>query len=409
MTKEPVWQKAKGEYIFDTTGKKYLDFTSGVMVTNLGHANKIITKAIVKNLQIPLIYGYRYPFLQKEKFEKELLNFLDNKFSEICLATTGAEAVEDAMMICARSVGRTGRNLFVTFSNAYHGKTLGASFLSGIDRYKSKILNANESSLVRRINYPVTTDEEKNVVKDLDRFSKKAIAVFVECLQGSTLLKMNTDFLKDLRKWCTKNGALLVVDEIQTGFYRVGPKFSYLESGIVPDMVCLGKGLTSSLPLSVVALNEKLAKFTSPELDASTHSGNPLSIAASRACLKEYQSQNFLKKLEISSRNYGFMMKKISNSVLKSVEVKYYGGLWGGLIFSGADGQRKALSFVNQCRKHGLFIPMPVGQKENIVKFTPPLTINKLQLDFATNVILRCLYSLKLLESSGSVKNQLIS
>jgi len=396
---EPIWKKAVGEYIFDEKGRKYLDFTSGVMVANIGHANKVVVKEIQKIVESNLLYCYRYPVRAKQKFRKYLLDFVDGEYSQVCFAATGAEAIENSMMIASRYWESLGNKdgFFVSFSNAYHGKTLGASLLSDIKRYKSNILEAPCSNLVKKVNFPTNKNEEIETITKLTSIKKGCIGIYIECIQGSTLLKASNSFLKELRKFATKNKILLIVDEIQTGFYRTGPKFSYYKSGIKPDMICVGKGLTASLPLSLVLLVRKLTNFTSEGLDASTHSSNPLSIAASIGALKVYKSKAFRINLKESVDGYASMMKNISNAVLSKVDTIHPGGVFGGLKFNlNPDQNYKINNFVYECRRKGLFLPLAVGQNSNIVKFTPPLTIKKTQLKFAEQVIIQTLRTLQL-------------
>lgn len=393
---EPVWKKAHREYIFDQNGRKYLDFTSGVMVANIGHANTIVVKEIQKTIKNKLLYCYRYPFKNKQKLKKNLLDFTNKEFSEICFAATGAEAIENSMVIASRySESQGNKNgFFISFSNAYHGKTLGASLLSDIKRYKSETLEAPCSGLVKKLDFPTNLVEEKKTIAKFNRLSKGCIAIYIECIQGSSLLKASKSFLRELRKISIKNNILLIIDEIQTGFYRTGPKFSYYNSGIKPDMICIGKGLTTTLPLSLVLLKKKLASFTSESLDASTHSSNPLSIAACVAALKVYRSNSFQNSLKIAAQSYSKMMNDISKNVVTEVEVIYSGGIFGGLKFNLKSGQNyKIEAFVHECRKKGLFLPQAVGQKSNIVKFTPPLTITKNQLKVAEQTIMDILKS----------------
>src|SRR6185369_7356184 len=148
---EPTWRRAFEEFIIDDKGKKYIDFTSGVITTNLGHANPAIVKAITKIVNASLLFSYRYPFAEKELLRKKLLDFTGNIFSDVCFTAIGAEAVENTMVICSRYFEGQNRNTFIAFSNAYHGKTLGAATLGDIKRYKSKVLMSDSSRLVKRL------------------------------------------------------------------------------------------------------------------------------------------------------------------------------------------------------------------------------------------------------------------
>src|SRR3989344_8099914 len=136
----PIWDHALGSYIYDTNGNKYIDFTSGVIATNLGHGHPKIVSAINKAINKPLLFCYKYPFLEKSLLEKSLLEFTDRNFKSITFASTGAEAIEISMRVCLRRFKNRKDCCFISFTNGYHGKTMGASLLSDISRKKSKTL-----------------------------------------------------------------------------------------------------------------------------------------------------------------------------------------------------------------------------------------------------------------------------
>lgn len=391
-----TWNRAKGGYIFGKSGKRYVDFTSGVMVTNIGHANPRVLKALKCVIDIPLLYTYRYPHLNKKKLINSLLRFTDNQFSDVIFGTTGSEAVEIGLKICARYFENTNRHNFIAFNNAFHGKTLGASLLSDIKRYKPKKLTS-DINLVKRIIYPKDSHDNSFIIKELQKLKESSMAIFIECIQGSTLLKMNIDLLRYIRKYCDENEILMVIDEIQTGFYRTGPKFCYLQSKITPDIICLGKGLTSSLPLSAVLIKKKLIPYCNEDLDSQTFSGNSLSIAASLACISEYKSKSFLIRFKLAESLFKKMMQTIKSKILPKIEVIYHGGLYGGLKFNINNYEQHIIdNFVQACRERGLFVSSGIGPDINIIKFTPPLILTPSQIDFAKKIIINNLESLHL-------------
>ncbi|MCI0559099.1 MAG: aminotransferase class III-fold pyridoxal phosphate-dependent enzyme, partial [Nitrososphaera sp.] len=164
-------------------------------------------------------------------------------------------------------------------------------------------------------------------------------------------------------------------DEIQTGFYRLGEKFYYMAYAITPDILCVGKALTSSLPLSALLLGDEAASFLDPQIDSSTHIANPLAVAAALACLRIYRSGSFLSSLRQSERSFGLEMDKLRERVISEIDVRSYRGVFGGLVFDhDSISFQKVKSFVNGCIGNGVFLAQPIGKRGNIVKFVPPLT-----------------------------------
>lgn len=391
-TINPVWDRAKGSYIYDSDGNKYIDFTSGVIATNLGHGHPKIVRALNKAINKPLLFCYKYPFLEKSLLEKSLLEFTDRNFQSITFASTGAEAIEISMRVCLRRFDNQNDCYFVSFTNGYHGKTMGASLLSDISRKKSKVLADTGRKLVRKLSYPISDLQADKVYKKLVKFKGKCVGVYIETIQGSTLEKVNTRFLKLLRKWTAKNKITLVIDEIQTGFYRTGQKFSYDMFGIKPDIICIGKGLTCSLPLTAVLASSALSKYMDTSMDSSTFSANPVAVSAGLAAIEEYNTKRFKSLLTSSVRNYTQMMNYFRKNLKDELHVLHPGGIIGGISINGQkDNSSIAEEIVYFCRKNGLFIGLPVGPRSNIVKLTPPLTTQTKEYKKAASILFEAL------------------
>ena len=397
------WDRASGSVIQDDTGKSYIDFSSGVIVANAGHGNPQIIKSILSCLRKPLLHCYKYPFAEKTYLEKELLKFAHNDFSTVHFGVSGTEIIETSLRICER---HSDRPFIISFKNGFHGKSLGAASIGGIERYKyhrfGKGMKWNQL-----LDFPSDVKTASKLMKQLRRLEGRISGIFLECVQGSSLERIDKDFLMEVRDWCSRNDTLLIFDEIQTGFYRLGEKFCYLEYDVKPDILCLGKGLTSSLPLSAMLLNGKISRYLNPNLDSSTHAANPLSISSALACLNFYGSESFVNGLKRNTSVFVGEMTRLQSRLIDGVTLRFYRGLFGGIVFDlNAVPVVNAGKFVDICLKKGLFLSGPIGQFMNIVKFTPPLIIKPREIKRALYIINSVLQYLGLIrEKDRDIKN----
>ncbi len=369
------WASASASTVYDQAGQGYIDFTSGVILTNVGHGNQIVIEHLRECLDQPLLHCYKHPYEDKLRLEAELLEFAGGGFRKVHFAVTGSEAVETSLRIAFRRGAEDNRSLIVAFDNAFHGKSLGASAISDIPRYRCAPM-LGDLGWVLRLPFPTDPTAGRAALAELERSAQQVAAVCLECVQGSSLDKIDRAFLAALRDWCTERRSTLIIDEIQTGFYRLGQHFAYAEYGIVPDIVCLGKGLTSSLPLSALLLNEQTAAYLDDGVDSSTHTANPLSVAAALACLSIYRSDAFLRSFREAEATFRDEMLALRDALAPGLSAPYYGGLFGGIVFDAAAMRRARLAdLAEQCAEQGLLVPGPIGNRLNILKLTPPLVI----------------------------------
>ena len=278
---------AKGSYIFDKHGKKYLDFISGIGVSNIGHCHPKVVEAIQlqssKYLHT-LVYG---EFIQEPQTQlaAKLCGLLPSKLNNVYFLNSGAEAVEAAIKLSKRITGKTE---IISFKNAYHGSTSGALSISGSEQYKNSF----------RPLLPSVKIIEFNNIKSLDDISTKTAVVFIEPVQGEAGVRVaNPEFLKALQDKCCQTSTLLVFDEIQCGIGRTGKLFAFEHYGIVPDILLAGKALGGGLPLSAMICNKVLMDHlqTDPVLGhITTFGGNPLCCAAAIANLDVIINENLM-------------------------------------------------------------------------------------------------------------------
>lgn len=271
-------ERAKGLYMFDTTGKSYIDLISGVSVSNVGHLHPRVVKAVqeqAEKFMHLMVYG-EYIQSPQVKFAKKLSDLLPENLSATYFVNSGSEAVEGALKLAKRY---TGRSEIIAYKNAYHGSTHGALSVMGNEEFKNSFRPLLPN--VRFLNF--------NNELELENISEKTACVLVEPVQGEAGIRLpENDYLKKLREKCSEVGALLIFDEIQTGFGRTGKLFAFQEFDVVPDIMTIAKGMGGGMPIGAfVSSNEIMSSLkTNPILGhITTFGGHPVSCAASIASL----------------------------------------------------------------------------------------------------------------------------
>lgn len=272
--------RAKGSYIYDQEGKAHLDFVAGVSACGLGHGHPRVVEAIkeqVDKYMHVMVYG-EYVQRPAVEFAKLLASHLPKNLETTYLVNSGTEAMEGAVKLARR---HTGRSQIIAAHHAYHGNTMGSLSLMGFEERKSAFRPLVPD--VRFIHF--------NAESDLDKITEKTAAVVLETIQGGAgfILPQN-GYLEKVRKRCNETGALLILDEIQPGFGRTGKLFAFEHFNCIPDILVIGKGMASGLPVGAfVAPKEMMEKLQhSPKLGhITTFGGNPVIAAASLATLQE--------------------------------------------------------------------------------------------------------------------------
>ncbi len=238
---------ANGVFLKDIKGKKYLDLISGIAVSNLGHKNPKVIKAIKKQVDTfthLMVYG-EYIQAPQAEFADKICKLLPKSLNSVYFVNSGSEAVEGALKLAKRF---TRRSEIISFKNAYHGSTHGALSVMGDEALKAPF----------RPLLPGIRILDFNNKKVLESITKKTACVIIEPIQGEggTIVPDKT-FLQTLRKRCTETGTLLILDEIQTGFGRTGKLFAHQHFGIVPDILLLGKAMGGGLPLGALCCKQQ--------------------------------------------------------------------------------------------------------------------------------------------------------
>jgi len=361
---------AEGVYIYDENGKRYIDLVSGVSVSNLGHKhpeiNKAVKEQIDKHMHL-MVYGEFIQSVQLELAEL-LISQLDKKLNSVYYVNSGSEAIEGALKLAKRY---TGKSKIFSFKNAYHGSSHGALSIIGDESFKR-----NYRPLL-----PDTHLLEFNNEKELDKIDSKTAAVVVEPIQAEAgIILPENDFLKKLRKKCNQTGALLILDEIQTGFGRTGKLFAHHHYGIVPDIMCIAKAFGGGMPLGAFISDKIIMDSfkTNPVLGhITTFGGHPVSCAAALASLKILLREKLINEVEEKAKMY---FELLNHPKIKKV--------WGKGLFIGieVDNDKEAAKVMEIGAKTG-FITDLFLFKDNAFRIGAPLIITKQQIKESVKLI----------------------
>ena len=366
--------KAKGSYIFDSKGKKYLDFVAGISACSLGHRHPEIIKAIKKQLNKFLhvmVYG-EYVQEPTVKLCKKLASLLPKNLEVTFLTNSGTEAIEGAMKLAKRY---TKKSNFIAAKNSYHGSTQGALSLLGVKNQKK-----GYGPLLPKVNF---IDFNSN--KDLTKIDNNTAAVILETIQGGAgFIIPKTGYLNNVKKRCREVGALLILDEIQPGIGRTGNMFAFQKYDVEPDILVIGKGLGGGLPIGAFCSSrEMMKKFEyKPSLGhISTFGGNPVIASAGLSVLETLENEKILEKIKEK--------EELIRSLLKHKKIKSINGT-GLMLAIILESKSDAEKLVKGSMGRGLILFYLLWNKL-AVRITPPLNISDSDLIKGCKIILKIL------------------
>ena len=369
-------KSAQGSYITDVNQKKYLDFVAGVSACTLGHTNPIITDAINKQLKKythVMVYG-EYIQAPQYKLAKLLAKNLPKKLSTSYFTNSGTEAIEGAIKLAKRA---TGRSEIISCKNSYHGSTQGALSIMGNEKYKNKY----------RPLLPNCNQIDFNNIESLENITKKTAAVVIEPIQGATgFITPENNFLQKVRTKCTETETLLIFDEIQTCFGRLGRLFGFEKYKVIPDILCLAKGMGAGMPIGAFIASWELMKLLSfnPQLGhITTFGGHPINCAASLACLEYLLNSNTMQQIEKKEK---LIRLNLSHPKIKEIRGS---GLMLAIEFND---EVLAKKVVKESLKHGLLLFYFLFTK-TAIRITPPLNISEEEIVNGTKIIKKILAS----------------
>ena len=394
-----VWERARDVYVWDVDGKKYLDLTAAFGVTAAGHANPRIVKAGQKQMARLLhAMGDVHPSARKAELARKLSRITFERWSngkksgKVIFGNSGFEAVESALKTAMLATGKHG---IIAFTGAYHGLGYGALNVTHRNFFRGPF-HSQLREFGHFVQFPVKSGDIANIEWNIRRlFHREWIgAILVEPVQGRGGCNVPPrEFLPGLRKICDEQGALLILDEIYTGFGRTGKWFAREHSGVTPDLICLGKALTGGFPLSACVgradfMDKAWPASRGEAIHTSTFLGHPVGCAMALAQIEE------VRKLKLPDRGAElgrFLLGELQSKMPHSkFQITVRGlGLMVGVELRLADG-KPATAAVMRAIKTMLrrgYILLPEGEHGNIISFTPPLTITQAQLAKAVKAL----------------------
>lgn len=363
-------EKAEGSYLYGPQGQKYLDLVSGFNVSNIGHRHPKVIEAIQAQLEKYLhvtVYG---EFVQapQVQFATKLLENLPSSFGSVYLTNSGTEAVEGSMKIAKRF---TGRRQIIAAKNAYHGSTQGALSLIGGTKYQEAY-----APLLPEIDFI-----EFNNVPDLENITDKTAAVIVEAIQGEAGVRVpSAAYMQALRAKCTEVGALLLFDEIQTGFGRTGKLFAFEHFDIAPDILMLAKGIGGGMPLGAFVSSKEIMDVIkdNPMLGhITTFGGHPVSCAAALTSLEVILDEKLVEGVAEKARLF---RQELAHPKIKEIR-----GL-GLMMCLQIENFDQVYNVSKYCADNGVMIDWYL-HCETALRVAPPLTISEDEIREACKVI----------------------
>jgi len=366
--------KAKGSYIYDTSGKRYLDFIAGVSACTLGHCHPKVIQAIkdqLDNYLHVMVYG-EFIVDPAVQLTKLLASLLPDTLTTTYLTNSGTEAIEGSLKLSRKA---TGRKEILYAENAYHGNTMGSMSIMGSEDRRKHFEPLIPECKALRFN-----DEN-----DLEKITIKTAAVVLETIQGGAgFILPKNDYMKKVRTRCNEVGALLILDEIQPGFGRTGKLFGFEHYGVVPDILVIGKGMGGGMPIGAFTSSQKLMSKLKdkPKLGhITTFGGHPVIAAAALSTLKVLIENDLIDRVLDRERHF---RSRLQHHLIKEIRGR---GLMLAMIF---ENEKIASEVILKCKEEGLLLFWLLFEPK-AVRITPPLTISEGEIDEGCDILLHIL------------------
>ncbi len=350
--------RGQGAHVWDESGREYIDCVGGQGSANIGHANPAVAQAIADQARTLISCNEIFYNDKRAALEAKLASISPNHADRVYLCNSGAEAVEAAIKFARYATGRKG---ILAMMRGFHGRTMGALSATWEPKYRDPFL-----PLVPGFSH-VPYD---NLEKAAQAITAETAGVIVEVVQGEGGVRPGSrEFLHGLQSLCRERGALLIVDEVQTGFCRTGKMFASEHYGIQADLVCVAKSIAGGLPMGAVLIGERVKKME-PLIHGSTFGGNPLTCAAALAAI-DYMVEEHLaeRAAELGEYTLG-RLHRVESPMIREVR-----GL--GLLV-GVELKQKVTPYLHALMERGV-LALPAGL--NVLRLLPPLVIEKKDLD----------------------------
>lgn len=368
------FERAEGIYMYDKSGKPYIDLISGIGVSNLGHSNAYVIDAIKQQLDKYMhlmVYG-EYVQTPQVRFAEKLISLLPDNLQSVYFTNSGAEAVEGALKLAKRY---TGRQEIIAFKNSYHGSTHGALSVMGNEEYKQAYRPLLPG--VKFINF--------NEVDDLEHITNQTACVIVETIQGEAGVRVpDASYMQALRHRCNETGTLLILDEIQTAYGRTGKLFAFEHFGIVPDVLLLAKALGGGMPIGAFIASNVIMDVLkeNPILGhITTFGGHPVCCAAGLAALEVLLNEKLAERI---AEKEALMRSLLVHPSIKQIRGK---GLMLAIELQDFDLNKK---IIDRCIDNGVITDWFL-HCTNSMRIAPPLVITPDEIKNACAVIIEAI------------------
>ena len=364
---ETVIARGEGCWLYATDGRRYLDLTAAQGVAMLGHCHPALSTAIAEQAQTLIACpNFLYNDV-RARFAAKLAEVLPPHLNHVFLANSGAEAIDGALKFARLT---TGRSRALAFRAAFHGRTVGALSLTWEKKYREPFQPLLD----------VTHLPYNNLAAVEEALDESIGAVFLETVQGEGGVNLGErDFLRGVEQLCQERGALLVIDEIQTGFGRTGRWFGFEHHGLQPDLICLAKGLGAGFPMGAIAYTAQVQEKLYPGAHGSTFGGNPLASAAGLAAIETYQAEGLIERAAVMGEHF---LRRLRAELADVVLVRDIRGI--GLMVA-VELRQKAGPYLKALMEEQSVLALPAGP--NVIRFLPSLIITEDEVEIGVQAL----------------------
>ncbi|HEY5118108.1 MAG TPA: acetylornithine/succinylornithine family transaminase [Anaerolineales bacterium] len=353
-----VLVRGRGALVWDENEREYIDCVCGQGSGNLGHCHPAVVKAITEQVQTLMICTEMFYLAKRAELQARLVEAAGGGINRVFLCNSGTEAVEGALKLARYSTGRTD---FVAAMRAFHGRTMGALSATWNKKYREPFL-------------PLVPGFHHVAYNNLEALraavNETTAGVILEVVQAEGGVYPGTpEFLRGAQEVCREKGALLIFDEVQTGFGRTGRMFAYQHYGLQPDFVALAKSIGGGIPMGAILIGDRV-RTLEPAIHANTFGGNPVTSAAAVAAMDVYEEEKIPEKAAELGKYLMAKLQALSSPLIREVR-----GL--GLIV-GIEIKQKVAPYIAALAEHGV-LALPAGI--NVIRLLPPLVITPAQLD----------------------------
>lgn len=364
-------EKAEGLHLIDKNGKKYLDLISGISVSNVGHSHPRIIQAVQQQAEKYMhlmVYG-EYIQAPQTQLAEAICKLLPEELNNIYFVNSGSEAIEGALKLAKRHTGRTE---IISFENAYHGSSHGALSIMGNEEFKNNF----------RPLLPQTKVLAYNNFEQLENITENTACVVIEAFQAEAGIIVPSDgYIRAVRQRCDATGALMIVDEVQTGFGRTGTFFGFEQHNIVPDIITLAKGMGGGMPIGAFVSKKDIMQSLThhPVLGhITTFGGHPVSAAASLACLSIIEENQLRKPIPENSALFKSLL--IHDKIVETRGIGYF-------LCIEFENQEFNFAVIKKCIEKGLITDWFLFN-DKCLRIAPPLTIDEENIRMSCKIIL---------------------